>query len=163
MTLSEAIEAVEVLLGGYANGGSTADQMYIGRLAGMLATYPKAVAQACCHPTRGLARECKFLPTVADIAHWCDGYCLVLESRLQQNVQRQEQIAEREEFDHTLRRRQRRLSLAELKEKYGDWREGWKPPGTQARQLEEAARNELIALVGEEAFNQIQERRSRES
>jgi hypothetical protein len=72
MTLSEALEHVHRLLQGFPNGGANAGDGYIGALAATLGDYPRMVATKCCSPVHGVARETKFLPTVADIVAFCE-------------------------------------------------------------------------------------------
>lgn len=69
--MPEAIEAVGRMIAGYAHGGN-AGKSYIGTVAALLCDYPKSVALECANPIRGVARETKFLPTVADVVAWCE-------------------------------------------------------------------------------------------
>lgn len=68
--MPEAIEAIGYLLGAYP--GKQAPDSYIGTLAALLCKYPKQVAIECTDPLRGVARKCKFMPTVADVVAWCE-------------------------------------------------------------------------------------------
>jgi hypothetical protein len=72
MFLSEALDHVDKLLQGFPNGGANAGKGYIGALAAALAEYPRMVAKKCCDPVHGIARETKFLPTVADVVAFCE-------------------------------------------------------------------------------------------
>lgn len=72
MMLSEALQAVHRLVEAFPNGGSTAGKSYIGTIAALLCSYPRSIAMQCADPLRGVARETKFLPTVADIVAWCE-------------------------------------------------------------------------------------------
>lgn len=71
LTLSEALELVGRLIGCYPNAGKV-EKSYLGALADLLAKYPRNVATRCCDPARGVARETRFLPTVADVVGWCE-------------------------------------------------------------------------------------------
>jgi hypothetical protein len=72
MSLSEAIEAATAIIACYPNGGANAGDGYIGALTATLASYPKQTALHCADPRRGIVRQCKFLPTVADMVAWLD-------------------------------------------------------------------------------------------
>lgn len=72
MTPSEAIEVVGRLIAAFPNGNPQSGKGYIGALAAVLADYPRYVATRCCDPRTGVARETRFLPTVADIVAWCE-------------------------------------------------------------------------------------------
>lgn len=72
MTFSEAIEAVGRMLDGFPHGRPPNQQGYIGALAATLGQYPRSVASRCADVRSGVAREVKFLPTVADLVAWCE-------------------------------------------------------------------------------------------
>lgn len=72
VTLSEAIEAVGLLVRRFPNGGANAGKDYIGGLAAVLAAYPRAVALRCHDPLTGVPRDVKFLPTPSDLIAWCE-------------------------------------------------------------------------------------------
>lgn len=72
MSLSEAIEAAGRIVGCYPNGGANAGGGYVGALAETLRGYPRGTAVRCADKARGIMRECKFLPTVADVVAWCE-------------------------------------------------------------------------------------------
>lgn len=95
MIPSEAIEAVTKMIRGYPNGGANAGASYIGALASVLAQYPRAIAIECADPLRGVARTCKFLPTVADIVSWCEPHFEKMHSTVQREDRIKEQIAAR--------------------------------------------------------------------
>jgi hypothetical protein len=132
MLLSEALEHVQKLLQGFPNGGANAGKGYIGALAAALAEYPRMVATKCCHPVHGVARETKFLPTVADII----GFCERETDEMRRPIDREDRDAKmRAEFkaraeDEKFWQADRaaRPSLDELKAKHGD---NW---GLEARQ-----------------------------
>jgi hypothetical protein len=71
LILSEAIEAVNRMIRGYANRGQ-ADKSYIGAMAELLLHYPKSVALACADPFHGVVRATKFMPTPSDIIAFCE-------------------------------------------------------------------------------------------
>lgn len=89
MTLSEAIRAVRAIVSAYPNGGNNAGDGYIGALAAVLGQYPRQVALRCADPVHGVARETKFLPTVADLVAWCERET----APLHRDIAREERIA----------------------------------------------------------------------
>lgn len=158
MSLSEAIEAAGAIVDCYPNGGASASRGYIGALAAVLATYPKQVAKRCSDRVQGVSRECKFLPTIADIVAWCERETEPLRRQVDYEKRIATQLSEREEFlKLETQVRPARLTMEELKEKYGDWKDNWRSPGTRARELYEQARADLIAQIGEAAFNALPE------
>ena len=78
------------LIRGYPNGGANAGDGYIGALAAVLGQYPRQVALKCADPLRGVSRETKFLPTVADLVAWCEKET----EPLRRDVDRENRIAE---------------------------------------------------------------------
>lgn len=154
MTLLEATEGAGAILACFPHGHGTDE--YIGKLVLMLMDFPKAVAKACCHPTSGIVRECKFMPTPADIAHWCEHRVVDLQRQLERQRREDAQFSERAAFEHRERERGTRLTYDQLIEKYGDWR---KPVEQGAKHLREAAKAVLVAQIGEDAFNQIPDAR----
>lgn len=132
MTLSETIEAAGAIVGCYPNGGKDAGRSYIGALAATLSNYPKSVAQACADRVKGVARDCRFLPTVADLVAWCEKKTEPLRVQADRDRRVARQLDEREQFENIERNvRPTRLSVAELKERYGDWGDNWRTPGTK--------------------------------
>lgn len=158
MSLSEALDATGRIVGCYPHTGD-AGESYIGALADVLQAYPKSVAEACADRVRGIPRECKFLPTVSDIVAWCEKKTEPLRLRFDRNLRIFKQLADREEY---LRMeagakpaRAGRLTLTELKEKYGDWMDEWRPLGLSIREKRQAAREMLIAEIGEFEFDSL--------
>lgn len=72
MSYSEALEAVGKLVGAFPNGSPANAKGYIGALAAVLGDYPRIVATKCADPLKGVARETRFLPTIADLVAWCE-------------------------------------------------------------------------------------------
>lgn len=123
MTVSEAIEAATRIVDAYPNGGRSAGEGYLGALAAMLGSYPRSVALACSDRVRGVVRACKFLPTPADIVAWCEKETEPLRSRRERELRVSRQLADRADYERMqIEDRPRRLTVAELKAKYGDWR-----------------------------------------
>ncbi len=155
MTLSEAIEAATRIVDGYPNGGRDAGRGYIGALAAMLASYPRQVAIACSDRVNGVIRDCRFLPTPADIVAWCEHGTDSLRKQDDRERRIAEQMEEREAYLRQERlERPRRLTIEELKEKYGDWQCGWGSPEDKTK-LRETTRRELIAQIGQQAFDAL--------
>jgi hypothetical protein len=156
MALSEAIEAASRIVEAYPNGGKDAGKSYLGALAAILGAYPKQVATECSDPATGIVCECRFLPTVADIVAWCEARTKPLQRQVSRDSRLKEQFELREEFEREqTAQRPARLTLDELKEKYGDWYDNWRVPGTKAAQLCERARADLIGQIGQAAFNAL--------
>lgn len=156
MTLSESIEAATSIVDRYPNGGKSAGKSYLGALAATLANYPRQVALACAD-LKGVSAECEFLPTVASIVAWCEKHTEPLRSRYDHEQRRRQQFNARDDFESEQGDRPRRLSVGELKEKYGDWQDNWRSPGTKARELCEQARKRLVEEIGELEFRCLPE------
>lgn len=71
MTLSEALEAIGAMVDGSPYRSQAGDS-YLGTMAKLIMDYPRQVAMRCADPLRGVARDTKFLPTVADVVAWCE-------------------------------------------------------------------------------------------
>src|SRR4029077_10890084 len=72
MMLSDAVETVGRLIALFPNGQPSNSRGYIGGLAAILVSYPRAVAERRADPLQGVARETRFLPTPADLIEWCE-------------------------------------------------------------------------------------------
>lgn len=72
MSYSDAVESVGRLIAVFPNGSPANAKGYIGALAAVLVDYPRIVAAKCSDPLKGVARETRFLPTVADLVGWCE-------------------------------------------------------------------------------------------
>jgi hypothetical protein len=153
MLLSEALDQVQKLLLGFPNGGANAGKGYIGALAAALAEYPRIVATKCCHPVHGVARETKFLPTVADVV----GFCERETDEMRRPIDREdrdrkmraefEQRAEDEKFWQA--DRAARPTLPELKDKHG---ENWGLSGGKPDPVRAAATREQLERSNRVAF-----------
>ena len=152
MTLSEGIDAANAIIGRYPNGGAAAGASYIGAIAAMLGSYPRQVAMRCADKINGVVRECKFLPTVADIVGWCERDVAPLYRHSEREARVTAQLTDR---STGIADRAHRLSLYELKEKYGDWNDDWRHPGAKERELREKSRADLIGQIGEDAFDKL--------
>lgn len=67
-----ALALAEKLIGCWPHAKPPDPKTYMAAVAATLAGYPLKIAQDCCDPRTGLAREREFPPTVAAIVAWCD-------------------------------------------------------------------------------------------
>src|SRR5262245_787861 len=72
LTHVEALEAVGKMLSSRGSGQPHDPKGYLGALAAVLMEYPKTVALKCADPIKGVCRETRFLPEIADIVKWCE-------------------------------------------------------------------------------------------
>jgi hypothetical protein len=158
LTQAEALRAVGELLAAFPNGSPANAKGYIGALAAVLGDYPKSVALRCADIRRGVARETRFLPTVADIVAFCERETAELRGIVDREdhhatlARAQQERAEAE--DRAAAVRKARPTYADLKAKYGpDW--GITNPDRKPVQSPQDARNALIADIGQAAFDAI--------
>ncbi len=89
----------------------------------MLAQYPRCVAAQAGDLVRGVPRDCKFLPTPADVIAWCERETEPLRGIVHKYDEQQGIIAEmrkrREEGEKAAAARKERPTLEDLKAKYG--------------------------------------------
>jgi hypothetical protein len=96
--MPEALDLVGKLINAtYPN--SKLPNSYIGNTAALMLDYPKSIAVACLHPTRGIARDCKFPPSVAEIVKWCESDFGHLKRAYEYDQRSAEQLRERERID----------------------------------------------------------------
>lgn len=109
--MSEAVDLVGTMLATYPR--SDVSDSYIGAMAAVLCDYPRQIAMSCCNPLKGVVRECKFVPTIADVVAWCEPKKQELHSDYSQSnrwekaiatagVRRAQERAEREERERRL-------------------------------------------------------------
>jgi hypothetical protein len=129
--MSDAVDVIGRLVDAFPNGRAQAGRSYIGALASLLVTYPKTIALQCADPIRGVARDTRFLPTVADLVAFCERELAALrdiverEDRAQELAKRQREAADAEK--RLADARAVRPSYNELKAKHGpNW--GIAPP-----------------------------------
>jgi hypothetical protein len=129
--MSDAVDVIGRLVDAFPNGRSQAGRSYIGALASLLVTYPKTIALQCADPIRGVARDTRFLPTVADLVAFCERELAAMrdiverEDRAQELAKRQREAADAEK--RLADARAVRPTYDELKAKYGpNW--GIAPP-----------------------------------
>jgi hypothetical protein len=121
--MSDAVDVIGRLVDAFPNGRSQAGRSYIGALASLLVTYPKTIALQCADPIRGVARDTRFLPTVADLVAFCERELAAMrdiverEDRAQELAKRQREAADAEK--RLADARAVRPTYDELKAKYG--------------------------------------------
>lgn len=98
MTISEAVECVGKMISGYSNG--KAEKAYIGTMAALFCQYPRQVSTQCADPIKGVARECKFIPTVADVVAWCEPRMTTMRTVVDYDARSEAQMREREKIAH---------------------------------------------------------------
>lgn len=153
MALSEAISGIRRIVESYPHGGRDAGKSYIGALASTLCAYPKAVAEQCCDLRHGIVTEREFLPSVAHVVVWCEAHTAPLRRQWDAAARRQSQLLAREEFQAEQGiGRTCKLSYGELKARFGDWHDEWRPLGQRATEAAAAARAALVGQIGEETF-----------
>jgi len=72
MTFSEVLEAASGIIASYPSGKPANERGYLGAISSVLAEYPRQVVARCSSPLQGIVRECKFLPSVAELVAWCE-------------------------------------------------------------------------------------------
>lgn len=123
MTLSETVELVGKLLDGFPHGRPPNQTSYIGALAAVLCEYPRTVVVNVGHPTKGVARETKFLPTVSDLVGWCERETTFLRGAVdredREEALQRERERRRQDDEAQTAARAVRPSLDDLRSKYG--------------------------------------------
>ena len=164
MTFTEALAAATGMVERYPQYARDAGKSYLGALAEILGKYPRQIALRCAL-IDGITAQCKFLPTVADIVAWCERGCKPLYDQFERETRARQQYEESEREKKLEQERKiedrPRLTVEQLKEKYGDWHDNWRPLGLRVKERRETARAWLIAQIGEEAFNNLPDAGSR--
>ena len=141
LPLSELIGIAGKIVACYPNGGRNAGDSYIGALAQALSCYPACIIRRAHRVPGGIPSECRMLPSVADIIAWCERETEPMRIQVHVDERRAQQLADREEFNQEQTvERSGRLTMDDLKARYGDWHDGWREPGSRAREQAEEAR-----------------------
>lgn len=149
--LDRVKQLAKTMLGCFRTGDANDPEVYVTAVIAVLCRYELSIVEAVTSPTDGLPARLNWLPTVAEIRKACEEVH-AQNSRLdEQHTRLIEQFRERDEYEREQRQRPRRLSVAELKAKYGDWDQR----AADKLQVQSEARAKLIAQVGEEAFDSI--------
>jgi hypothetical protein len=155
MSYSEAVESVGRLIAAFPNGSPANAKGYIGALAAVLVDYPRVVAAKCSDPLKGVARETRFLPTVADLVGWCERE----KAGLQTIVDREDHAAAvarkaselAQEESALAAARKVRPTLQQMQEKYGP---NWGLSVTEKQDLiVKAARADAMNRANKAAFD----------
>jgi hypothetical protein len=158
MTLPEAIEAATRIIGSYPYSANVPDS-YLGALAANLACLPRQVALKCADPRKGIARSSKFMPSIADLVAWGERECEPLYRAAQSELRTSGQLRGRAAYaTEQGADRLGRLDIAGLMAKFGDWHDGWREPGTRAREERERAEAMLVGSIGRAAFDALPDR-----
>ena len=151
-----ATRRAAILFGCYRKGDAADPETYAAAVAAVLASFPQPVVYAVTDPLRGLPSQSQFLPTVAEVRKACDAI-VEREGRAAESDYRvRRQLEERREYEEL--RAQPRLSLAELKAKYGDGHGGWGIDRIPEKAIG-ISRDELIGMVGREEWDRIPNRK----
>lgn len=124
LSQAEALRAVGEMLAAFPNGSPANAKGYIGALAAVLGDYPKSVALRCADPVKGVSRETRFMPTVADIVAFCERETAELrgivdrEDHLEKLAREQRERAEADAV--AAAKRAARPTYDDLKAKYGE-------------------------------------------
>ena len=158
MLLSEAIERVGKLLDCWPTGRKGVADGYIGSLAAILTEYPRIVAINCCDVHKGVARETKFLPTIADLVGFCERETEELRGpvdRDDRDAMLRRQADERAaEEDRWSKLRPKRETLEELRAKHGP---NWGIKGdTQDKAAAKRAHLETVQKANDRALARME-------
>lgn len=159
MLLSEALAAVNKLLGRYPQGKASIGDGYLGGIAAVLTHYPRMVTASVADPLKGVPAKCKFIPTAADVIAWCETESAWLkwvhevdqrERDTRKAAREAAEAAERLEAS-----RARRPTLDELRARYGPtW--GITDPDRKVRHdTPEQARAKLISEFGMDLVDSV--------
>jgi hypothetical protein len=96
---SEAINLVSALVGAYPNGQPHDPKGYIGTIARLLCQFPRRIATECADPIHGVTRKTKFLPTVAEVAEWCEPKIADMHRTTAREDRIELQLADRKNFE----------------------------------------------------------------
>jgi hypothetical protein len=143
VTLSEAVRLAGNLLGCYPNGDKPA-QSYLGAIAEILQQYPRFIAE----DIRAVARECKFLPTVADVVAWCERRYEAARKPLDRQGQAVAMFKGRAEDEALQVARALRPTLAQMQEQYGA---DWGIKGSTADRIANERKRQAAAKITDEA------------
>jgi hypothetical protein len=144
-----ALERAKILFGCYRRGEANDPDQYVAAIAAVLSLYPVDIIRKSTDPRTGISTDEKFasfMPNSGELKIYCDRLMRpIIEEEHRARITRQV----REMDDQPA---QRRLTYAELKEKYGDWN---LRDGKTAEQIREEARSSLIGKIGQEAFDAL--------
>lgn len=97
--------------------GEVADpDVYVAAVTAVLSRYPMEVARLVCNPSGGLPSKLKWLPSIAEVQQECEAWHAPMRRLEESERDRVRQLEERERAEAP---RDDRLSIDELKAKYG--------------------------------------------
>ena len=147
------------MLGCFRTGDANDPEIYITAVIAVLCSYDADIVRRVTSPTIGLPSRLKWLPSVAEVREECDRLVAIADRAVEQQARRVQQLRDREEYQFQQQvERPRRLSIAELKEKYGDWHSRTKERVHKSAE----ARAKLIAQIGQQAFDALPNAKARE-
>ena len=124
--LSWATQRARLLLGCYRTGDANDPETYVAAIAAVLAGYPEHVITEVTHPVTGLPTRLTWLPTVKEVFDACQAAVYSADQARIRDKRIAEQLAARAEEDRL--RAGRRLTVDELKAKYGGEKWGLSEP-----------------------------------
>lgn len=93
-----AAEAVAVVMQLYSAKDMTNPEAFLEYAVMSLVDFPEAVVVRLADPRHGIARECKFLPSIAELVQWCETETKRLKSLQDKVSHRLVQLARRAEL-----------------------------------------------------------------
>jgi hypothetical protein len=121
-----ATERAQLLLGCYRSGEANDPDTYVAAIAATLARYSAAIITDVTHPVSGLPARLSWLPTVKEVFTACEAEAGKIAAYVAREKRIAEQLAARAEEDRL--RAGKRLTIEELKAKYGGDNWGLKEP-----------------------------------
>jgi hypothetical protein len=115
-TAAELAKLVRMLFACYRMTETSDPETYTAAAIMVLSDYPIQIVRAVCDPRNGLPSRCKWLPSIAEIKEACEEKQGPIVRERVRRAQLEKQFAERDNTDHS-----KRLTVAELKAKYGEW------------------------------------------
>lgn len=116
MLTSYAAQRAKLLLGCYRTGDANDPVTYVAAITAVLARYPEHVITSVTHPATGLPKMISWLPTIKEVSDACEETVRPEREHALRMQQEKQQIESR---DLPGEMRDKRLSLDELKAKYG--------------------------------------------
>lgn len=151
----DAARSAATLLGCYRRDDAADPETYATAVAAVLSTYPPDIVKRVTDPRTGVPGKSKFLPTVSEVREECERLAIEQAARIRREEQAARQLAERK-ADEERRASQPRLTLEELKAKYGpNWGLKAKEEDVEAkqRQSEQIERANKVLFERESAGN----------
>lgn len=128
---SERLSLAKVLFACYRMTETSDPEIYAAAAIAVMSDYSIDVVRKICDPRSGLPSKCKWLPSIAEIKEACEEEIapMLRERARQAQLKKQFEERETEAVD-----RSKRLTVAELRAKYGDWTEELSRGGRESEQ-----------------------------